>query len=543
MSVARELKKEASNDTGTGASTVLKGLISKELIFGVVGPVGSGTSWVAAALSEQLKKGHKDSEVYTIKASEVLEMWALEQGMPIDRSSSLTRATALQDIGDKIREGDTAGVSVLLMSSIQQKRDASIALLKDKAGDNKTRIYILDSLKHPAEVALLRSVYQEAFCLIGVVCENDKREARLTDRKCVDSKADLVRDFVNRDQDSGLDHGQKVADTFHLSDFFVDNTPERFIDIDGLKEENPDWDVNEQLGRLIDILSHQKIVRPSASETGMFHAYGAQMTSSCLSRQVGAALTDRFGNIVSTGTNEVPNAGGGVYGENDNFPNGFEREDHRCSVSNKYCSSNREQDDIIHDLINTIPELEKTEFQKLKKQLKSTRIGKLLEFSRAVHAEMDALLSAGRKGHSTVGGKLYVTTFPCHYCARHIVSAGIDEVQYIEPYPKSLAFKLHGDAIAQTTQEWIAPSNIIAKLSSITNTNEELAITQIKVLFKPFTGVAPRMYRLAFMKNRSLKSKTGDMEIGEPDWASGLLRVSYQEVEKRLITNSKPEQP
>ncbi|MFK0268396.1 anti-phage dCTP deaminase [Pseudomonas asiatica] len=540
MSVAHKTNKEASNDTNTGASTILNGLISKELIFGVVGPVGSGTSWVAGALSEQLKKGHKDSEVYTIKASDVLVQWALDHKISIDTSSSLSRATALQDIGDMIRKVDSAGVSVLLISSIQAHRESAIASLKNKGDDNKTRIYILDSLKHPAEVALLRSVYQEAFCLIGVVCENEKREGRLTGRKCVDSEAGLVKEFVSRDQDSGLKYGQKVADTFHLSDFFVDNTPERYTYQDGEKEENPDWDVNEQLGRLIDILSHQKIVRPSASETGMFHAYGAQMTSSCLSRQVGAALTDRFGNIVSTGTNEVPNAGGGVYGENDNSAN-FEREDHRCAVTNKYCSSNREQDDIIKDLISTIPELNKTAFESLKENLKTTRIGKLLEFSRAVHAEMDALLSAGRKGHSTVGGKLFVTTFPCHYCARHIVSAGIDEVQYIEPYPKSLAFQLHGDAIAQTAHKWVAPSNIIARLSSITDITEEIENQPIKVLFKPFTGVAPRMYRLAFMKNRSLKSTTGDLEIGKPDWASGLLRVSYQEVEKRLIDNSKPQ--
>ena len=37
-------------------------------------------------------------------------------------------------------------------------------------------------------------------------------------------------------------------------------------------------------------------------------------------------------------------------------------------------------------------------------------------------------MSAGRKGASTLGTRLFVTTFPCHYCARHIVSAGVDEV-------------------------------------------------------------------------------------------------------------------
>ena len=70
---------------------------------------------------------------------------------------------------------------------------------------------------------------------------------------------------------------------------------------------------------------------------------------------------------------------------------------------------------------------------------------------------MDALLSAGRDGVSTVGARLFVTTFPCHYCARHIVSAGVYEVQYIEPYPKSRALNLHDDSIMTDKGAWTPP--------------------------------------------------------------------------------------
>jgi hypothetical protein len=57
------------------------------------------------------------------------------------------------------------------------------------------------------------------------------------------------------------------------------------------------------------------------------------------------------------------------------------------------------------------------------------------------------------------------------------------------------------------------------------------------VLFRPFTGVAPRMYRRAFLKDRPLKDGSGTMLIGEPEWASGLLRQSYQDVENSLLDN------
>jgi tRNA(Arg) A34 adenosine deaminase TadA len=153
-------------------------------------------------------------------------------------------------------------------------------------------------------------------------------------------------------------------------------------------------------------------------------------------------------------------------------------------------------------------------------EVRRSRIGSLLEFSRAVHAEMDALLNAARCGRSTRATRMFVSTFPCHYCARHIVAAGVDEVQYIEPYPKSQAFKLHDDSITADAAGWTAPS-----------------VRGTHVLFRPFSGIAPRMYVRAFTKDRNLKDdNTGVMKIGDPAWGStfDLTRVSYAELEALL---------
>lgn len=49
---------------------------------------------------------------------------------------------------------------------------------------------------------------------------------------------------------------------------------------------------------------------------------------------------------------------------------------------------------------------------------------------------------------SVAGSRLFSTTFPCHNCAKHIVAAGIREVIYIEPYPKSQVAALFSDSIA-----------------------------------------------------------------------------------------------
>lgn len=503
------------------SNLVLKHLEANELVFAVVGPAGSGTSEVAGALREQASTLPGETEVEIIKASTVIQEWARNEGISISADNKLLRAEGLQDAGDKIRESDTAGVALGLIRTIRDRRDASNKDLhrNGKASPSPFRVYILDSLKHPAEVELLRRVYREAFCLIGVVCETETRRIRLREAKCTNSTPTDVERFIARDEDADITHGQKVAETFHLADFFVDNTPDRLVD----GKENPDWDVNEQLGRLFNILTHAKLCRPTPSETGMFHAYSAQLRSACLSRQVGAALMDQQGNLLSTGTNEVPRAGGGVYGgafsdsEYDSFT------DFRCAHHEGYCRNTRHAHTIVDELINAIPQLHKADHNSLYQQLKKTSIGRLLEFSRAVHAEMDALLSAARQGASPVGGRLFTTTFPCHYCARHIVSAGVDEVQYIEPYPKSRALELHGDAIVQTSKGWAPPSSA---------SNNQL---RTRVLFRPFTGVAPRMYRRAFFKDRKLKDVAGNMKFSEPEWTSGLLRKSYQDIEKALL--------
>jgi deoxycytidylate deaminase len=56
-----------------------------------------------------------------------------------------------------------------------------------------------------------------------------------------------------------------------------------------------------------------------------------------------------------------------------------------------------------------------------------------IELCTAIHAEERAILSLA--GRSAEGCTIYVNTFPCFQCARHIVNAGIKKVVYVEAYP------------------------------------------------------------------------------------------------------------
>jgi deoxycytidylate deaminase len=499
---------------------------TNEVVFAVVGYVGSGTSEIATTLkglleNEGLQGGKFDAEI--LKARKVIENWATRSGEqpPTTPQNDLATTRAFQDLGDKMRaEGDHAIVARELVQQIRLTRAAKLGISdpgeRPVQPDGVRRAYIIDSIRHPAEVELLRRIYQDAFVLVGIACEAKVRLQRIGNKYTNAGVGDAEK-FMARDARAVEKFGQRVSDAFHMADFFVDNTVERFVD----HEPNEDWDINDKLSRLIKIMTCADVVRPAIAETAMHDAYGAAMQSACLSRQVGAALLDAFGNVIATGANEVPRAGGGVYGES--FQD--ELEDHRCAYRRvgKFCSNTREQNAIIDRLIEDVPELHELDGirkNKLRQELRDGRVGDLLEFSRAVHAEMDAVFSAARKGVTTVGTRLFVTTFPCHYCARGLVAAGVDEVQYIEPYPKSQALALHADAITVDAKDWTEPSK-----------------GGRKVLFRAFTGVAPRLYKRAFFKDRDLKdSGTGDFRIGTPEWGTPwqLQGVSYVELEAAL---------
>jgi deoxycytidylate deaminase len=279
------------------------------------------------------------------------------------------------------------------------------------------------------------------------------------------------------------------------------------------------------------IIDHRDIQRPFVEEMAMFMAHGARLRSSCLSRQVGAALLDRNGEIVSTGYNDVPRAGGGICGPGFSGEQGA-KEDGRCLHTDEGCRSVVEQREIATAIAEQFPELAASllkDRQGLVKRLRATRLGELIEFSRAVHAEMECLLAAARQGKSTQATRMFVTTFPCHFCARHIVSAGVDEVQYIEPYPKSKALHLHRDAITPLRSGWVPPS-----VSPQQRVGKH-------VLFRSFTGVAPRLYARAFLKDRDLKDDaTGELKIGQPEWGPSwyMAKASYAEMEVKISPKS-----
>jgi dCMP deaminase len=58
---------------------------------------------------------------------------------------------------------------------------------------------------------------------------------------------------------------------------------------------------------------------------------------------------------------------------------------------------------------------------------------------RTVHAEMNALIQAAKRGHSIDGSTAYVTNMPCTTCAKALITAGVKRVVVFSDYHDTLA--------------------------------------------------------------------------------------------------------
>ena len=458
---------------------------TSELVIALVGPVGSGVSTCANLLRSVLLQTYKYDRVDTYKVSDLIRESALLVGdkVPNDAKGA-NRISKLQKAGDDLRQKFSNAY-------LAEKCVEQIAATRENDGYARSgpplalrRAHIIDSLKNPDEVALLRAVYGDVFFLVTVFAPKSVREKRL---KAGGVKEGELSSLMATDEyeDNKNGSGQDVRGTSELGDFFIRN----------------DTDTQDTLEltvrRYLEILFNVKVHTPLNQEAAMYAAASASAKSACLSRQVGAAIYSKDNELIGIGWNDVPQAGGGLYAENQG------KDDMRCfRWGEKVCHNDKHKGQLydgVYEALkaNGLLSLIADE-KKVQEALARTDIRNLIEFSRAVHAEMEAIISVARSNkNGLVGATMYSTTFPCHSCARHIVASGISKVIYIEPYPKSLALGLHTDAIG----------------------DKEADEKEGKVVFLQYEGTAPRnMLRL--FQHETKRKKNGAVIERDPSVAS-----------------------
>jgi deoxycytidylate deaminase len=395
---------------------------------------------------------------------------------------------AFMDAGNKLRsDACWARNDAFALLGIHQIALTRLATAGDVDRPADRQAYVLRSLKRPEEIDLLRQVYGARFLLLACYAPKGAREAQLKSAirssRIKPIRAKPVYDaeeLMRRDEREALDYGQDVRGTFHRADFFVDASDFEVRATDAEGVERPRFEC--EIRRVLEIFFGNPRRTPSRDEFGMTQAAAAMRRSAELGRQVGAAICTPEGDVVAVGVNDVPKAGGGLYWEGDEgdkreFQLGRDTSDaHKRAIAKQ----------IVHGLAEAELLGDGVDQTAVLRAVSSTNLDNLIEFIRAVHAEMAALTDAARRGIPVQGCTLFVTAFPCHHCARHIVAAGIRRVVYIAPYAKSMAEELHGDALVVT-------SNVMLDDERPGDKRDP------RVRFEPFVGVSPTRYMEMFM--------------------------------------------
>jgi len=234
------------------------------------------------------------------------------------------------------------------------------------------RNYVIDSVRHPAEVEVLRS-RGDGFKLLWVTADDAVRLERIRTRGRPGDPGTLeaLKALEGRELASDDPAAQQLLAVRELADLVVDNA--------GSLE-----DFRQKLQEVLQ--ENLFFERPSWDAYFLSIARVIATRSNCVKRKVGAVIAvDR--RIISTGYNGTPR---GVRNCNEG---GCPR-----------CNSFVEQ---------------------------GTRLDECL----CSHAEENAITQAAYHGVSVRGGSLYTTLSPCLMCTKMIINAGIEEVAYNAAYP------------------------------------------------------------------------------------------------------------
>lgn len=482
-------------------------IANPEIVIGLVGPIGVNLDAVIEQISTQL-------HIVGYKAEHIKITTMLQEppfNVKISDDSFTNRYLSLIAAADKVcmQYGSADFLARLAIARIREiRKSVTGAYSKPALG----RAYIIRQLKREAEVDLFKKVYGRKFILVSVYLnEKDRRDAIVkkisefapstsTDE---DNLKEAIALMSKDAQEENEVHGQEVSLIFHKGDVFVDGATKNGIEL--------------TISRFVQAFFGHNGISPSRTEYGLYAAAGAALRSIDLSRQVGAAIFSSRGEIISLGCNEVPKAFGGTYWADDgsashrDFEEGLDANQHQKTVIVRDLIDRLDQMNIVNK--NALKSLKNpNKFRSLIESdpIKNSRAMDIIEFGRMIHAEMGAISDAARNGLAVRDSIMFVTTFPCHMCAKHIVAAGIKKVVFLEPYPKSYAKKLHPDSITFDESE-----------------------SDKKVYFEPFLGISPRRYRDIFEKTKR-KGKSGkplDYYDGKPSPRVEDRSAAYIEVE------------
>lgn len=317
------------------------------------------------------------------------------------------------------------------ISTIARKINAIIKMLEDEnIYEKKPTFIVIDAIRNPYEVLYFKERYA-AFYLMSITTDNKIRKNNLYNMDYRDSEiAELdTEEYPNKSKALNKSYvEQDIQKCVELSDIFVYNNG---------KNTEDNVELKEQLIKFFSLVLHPGLVTPSPLERAMQVAYVAKMNSGCVSRQVGAAVTNEGYSIKSIGWNTVPQ--GQTPCDLCCFEDLIKKND-----KNAYSDYELEDEEFRKFLNSAYDEYKKSEYSLkglphsfcFKDFYTTMKNQKNQVYTRSLHAEENAFLQLAKYGSVGVeNGKLFTTASPCELCAKKAYQLGIKEIYYIDIYP------------------------------------------------------------------------------------------------------------
>ncbi|MBP0943653.1 hypothetical protein V2K16_26595 [Pseudomonas alliivorans] len=378
--------------------------------------------------------------VYKVRSEFVGELYALYFRDLFNVTSFLRRLleahifTGLyQQTGDNIRSSGSACNSSFdpeCIFNFPRHINYIIKIAHAHARQNNTQCRIvIDAIRNPYEAFYLKRRYAN-FYLVSINTENAQRllslrefrnlsdaEIVALDKKEYPSKLSAERRFI----------AQNIQECIENSDIHIHNSK---------VSEFTHNDLVSQLAWYVALMIHPGLVMPTSLENCMQIAYSAKHSSGCISRQVGAVVTDESYGIKAVGWNSTPqgqtpcllrNAEDILKGVNSEDYSYYELNDKKFhnALSHKY-------KDLIVSSKGSGRNLSFC-FKSVQNEIEGE---KNQVHTRSLHAEENAFLQISKHGGQKLsGGILFTTASPCELCAKKAYQLGVKKIVYIDPYP------------------------------------------------------------------------------------------------------------
>lgn len=357
---------------------------------------------------------------------------------------------------------------------------------------SKSTKIVIDSLRNSLEVTFFKERYSAFYMVATKDILNNSME-RLNERffkkipnelerlELIEKLIDLDEtEYKNKDFSKGIFTSPNVENCIQKSDYHIFNLKVNQIDyflelfekdhgatiIEKEKISNTFLTREEQLMKLISLIYQPGLITPSASERNMQIAYTAKLNSGCISRQVGAVITDKNFIAKSIGWNDVAKGHTPCNLRNvEDYFNGnivdsvhyseFEKGNVTTSEYKYKGSSVSTFKDAIIDYFEEDYKLKKDELNGKNcsfcfKSIHNHYEGESNQVhTRSLHAEENAMLQLTKSGGLGVEyGILFTTASPCELCSKKAYQLGIRIIFYIDPYPGIAVDQiLHGGRI------------------------------------------------------------------------------------------------